>query len=178
MEKLATKLENDQVYDDGEAAVGFSATAPVPMYSNAVSWLWRRVSSWVYCYNYTYSSWLTSPFCFLPLRVIMAGIHGLNNQWPCPICLVENNNMDKYSDSWNYCDGHRACELVATSESWQWREHSHNRWADKYGIPCTWGSVLSGCFSIPQELIAKNRMLFQVSKTSSTTTQVDLPNCI
>jgi hypothetical protein len=42
----------------------------------------------------------------------MAGICGLKNQWPCPICLVRKDKQLEYSNAWPIRDGGQREELV------------------------------------------------------------------
>jgi uncharacterized protein (UPF0212 family) len=43
----------------------------------------------------------------------MAGIRGLKNQWPCPVCLVPKDKQSEYSNAWPIRDCEQREELVA-----------------------------------------------------------------
>jgi hypothetical protein len=43
----------------------------------------------------------------------MAGIRGLNNHHPCPVCLVHKSDQSAYSESWDYRVATRREDLVS-----------------------------------------------------------------
>ncbi|KAJ3519256.1 hypothetical protein NMY22_g13291 [Coprinellus aureogranulatus] len=48
-------------------------------------------------------------------QVVMAGIRGIRNKWPCPVCLVPKDELAQYANDWVYRDGQQREELVSVA---------------------------------------------------------------